>query len=76
MPTVYVQFSDDTETEVISVFGCPQDETTSPNQGEVDDVDPRYIAFITPAITPGITSPVAKLKAFLSANPDVAAILK
>ncbi|WP_420105493.1 hypothetical protein [Herbaspirillum huttiense] len=43
---VYVQFSDDTETEVISVFAGPQDPETFPHQATLDDDDPRYLAFI------------------------------
>lgn len=43
---VYVQFSDATETEVISVFSGPQDPEVFPNQAVLDDDDPRYLAFI------------------------------
>jgi hypothetical protein len=42
---MFVQFSDETEKKIISVFGCLQDENVWPNQGEVDENDPRYIAF-------------------------------
>lgn len=51
MTTVYVQFSDATKTNVISVFGCPQDPSVWPNQGEIDSADARYQAFINPAST-------------------------
>lgn len=44
----YVQFSDASQMAVVSVFGCPQDLTEYPNQGEVPDDDPRYLAFIDP----------------------------
>ncbi|WP_448647201.1 phage tail protein [Pseudomonas mohnii] len=42
---MFVQFSDESQTKVISIFGCPQDEAVWPNQGEVDEDDPRYLAF-------------------------------
>ncbi|KAB0509695.1 tail fiber assembly protein [Pseudomonas moorei] len=44
----YVQFSDSSEVSVVSVFGNPQDPGEYPNQGEVQDDDPRYLAFINP----------------------------
>jgi hypothetical protein len=44
---VYVQFEDSTETKIIGVYGCPQPETT-PNQGEIEDTDPRYLAWLNP----------------------------
>lgn len=46
MATVYVQFSDENETEVIGVFAAPQPEEYFPHQGEIDDTDPRYVAFL------------------------------
>jgi hypothetical protein len=49
--TVYVQFTDSTETTVCSVFSCPQDPTQYPNQAEIDSSDPRYIAFVNPGST-------------------------
>jgi|GEM_PF-1266511 len=48
---VYVQFSDETETTIVSSFGCPQDATTYPNQAMLDSSDQRYQAFINPAST-------------------------
>ena len=41
----YVQFSDEKKTEVISVFGSAQDPDVHPHLGEVEDDDPRYLAF-------------------------------
>lgn len=76
MNTVFVQYADSSQREVVSVFGCQQDPDIYPNQGEVDDDDPRYLAFINPPPAPEIVDPLDKLKAFLTANPDVAAILK
>ena len=48
-----VQFSDSTDSFVISVFGCPQDSKAYPNQGQIDSNDPRYQAFINPTSTVG-----------------------
>ncbi|WP_236189302.1 hypothetical protein [Pseudomonas pharyngis] len=75
MESVFVQFSDSEEAVVLSVFGCPQDPSEYPNQQEISVEDPRYLKFISPPITEPATDPLEKLKAFLAANPDVAAIL-
>lgn len=48
METIHVQFSDDQQITIIASFSCPQDENTYQNLGEVDELDPRYIAFINP----------------------------
>lgn len=45
---MFVQFTDSTETKIRSVFSCPQDPDTYPNQGAVDDTDARYVAFKNP----------------------------
>ncbi|MDR5813305.1 hypothetical protein QCE62_06830 [Caballeronia sp. LZ033] len=42
MTIIYVQFSDETDTEIISQFSCPQDPADWPNQGTVDSSDPRW----------------------------------
>lgn len=42
---MYVQFSKD-KKKVVSVFGSPQDPDLYPNQGEVEESDPRYIEYI------------------------------
>lgn len=52
MTTVYVQFTDATETTVRAVFADPQDATTYPNQAAIDSTDVRYQAFVNPASTP------------------------
>jgi hypothetical protein len=77
--TKYVEFESNDNKIIIGVHGGPQDINDYPNQGVVDDDDPRYLTFLDyvesimrPAI---IENPVDKLKAFLAANPDVAAIL-
>lgn len=44
---VYVQFEDATEARVIGVYGSPQPDTT-PNQGEIEDSDQRYMDFMSP----------------------------
>ncbi len=72
---MFVQFSDSSEAEVVSVFLNPQDKTIYPNQGEIDEDDERYIKFIAAPVEEPPVDPVEKLKKFLSENPDVAAIL-
>lgn len=42
MTTIYVQFSDDTATTIISCFSCPQDPEVWPNQGAVESNDSRW----------------------------------
>ena len=44
----YVQFASPAEETVVAVFAGPQDPDVYPNQGEVEDDDPRYLAFIDP----------------------------
>lgn len=51
MSKVYVQFSDATETTIISSFGCPQDPASFPNQATIDSSDPRYQEFVNPGST-------------------------
>lgn len=52
---VFVQFSDATKQSVVCVFGCAQDSEVYPNQDQIDDDDPRYVAFLAlqAAITDG-----------------------
>lgn len=59
MTTIYVQFSDNSETTVVSVFGNAQDPAVFPNQGEIADTDSRYLAFLHPAPTPAINATAA-----------------
>lgn len=75
MDMIFVQFEDEQQLKVTSVFGNAQDPEVFPNQGMVSDDDPRYLEFISPPPVI-IVDPLDKLKAFLLANPDVAAILK
>jgi hypothetical protein len=44
--TIFVQFSDATKSAITSVFACEQDPDEHPHQGNVDESDPRYLAFI------------------------------
>jgi hypothetical protein len=44
---MYVQFSDNTETVVIAIFGCPQDATVYQNQADIPATDPRYVTFLS-----------------------------
>lgn len=52
MSIIYVQFSDASETAIAAVFGCGQDPDAYPNQGQIEDTDPRYLALLNPARPP------------------------
>lgn len=72
---MFVQFSNDQKTEVVAIFANEQpDKEIYPNQGEIEDDDPRYLTFVNPPRPPE-PDPIDKLKAFLASSPDVAAIL-
>ncbi|NKI68972.1 hypothetical protein GN109_06030 [Collimonas pratensis] len=43
---IYVQFSDKTQTVIVSVFHGPQDPDVYPNQGTVDGSDKRCVTFM------------------------------
>lgn len=50
--TVYVQFADDKESEIIATFGSPQNPDDYQNYAEIDDADPRltdYLKRLDPA---------------------------
>lgn len=51
MTTVYVQFSDPRQERIINAFSSPQDRAVWPNMGEVEDSDPRYVAFLNPGLS-------------------------
>lgn len=73
---VFVQFADENKTEVVGFCANPQPLEVWPFQGEVKTDDPRYLTFISSQeLQSSTTDPVEKLKMFLLANPDVAAIL-
>lgn len=44
---IYVQFFDSKKTSIIAAFAGPQDENDVPNQGEVEEGDARYQAFLS-----------------------------
>lgn len=43
--SIFVQFSDEFSTAIVSIFGCAQDPLIWPNQGVLLTNDPRYAAF-------------------------------
>lgn len=45
MQNVYVQWTDNTATAVLSVFGGAQDKESYPNQAVIASDDPRYETF-------------------------------
>jgi hypothetical protein len=45
---MFVQFTDNTETTICSVFSCAQNEAIYPNQANIAATDARYLAFIAP----------------------------
>lgn len=49
---MHVQFTDETQVRIDTVFAGPQDPAYYPNQGEIEDVDPRYLAFMHPELQP------------------------
>ena len=60
MKTVYVQFSDGTETAISSVFDYAQDESQWKNQGQIPSDDPRYKAFynsLSPLVQQSMITP-------------------
>lgn len=56
----HVQFNDGTKTVIVASFGCPQDPEVFPNQGEVDNDDPRYLAFTGRSAAPQVPFAVTK----------------
>jgi Caudovirales tail fibre assembly protein. len=48
MSIVYVRFTDETHTAINGVFGSPQDPEYWDNLGELEDDDPRYLAYMNP----------------------------
>ena len=55
MQTIYVQFSDESESTVASYFAGPQDPEDHPHQGELAASEPRWASFYNemPAIMKG-----------------------
>lgn len=76
--TQFVQFADSNQATIVAIYGNAQpDEDAHPNQGEVEDDDTRYLAYLKSIIPVSIKDmpPLDKLKAFLAENPDVVGIL-
>lgn len=48
MTMQYVQFSDSTETLIVSWSAGPQDPAIYGNLGQVEEDDPRYLAYLSP----------------------------
>lgn len=46
MSKVIVMFEDDSKAKVIGFMGSPQNPDDYPNMDEVEDDDPRYLAFL------------------------------
>ncbi|WP_427183517.1 hypothetical protein ACL598_16760 [Bordetella bronchialis] len=43
--TIYVQFSDESEQTIISMFSAEQDPSNYPNQATITTSDPRYLTY-------------------------------
>jgi hypothetical protein len=59
---INVSFSDATKQTVNMYFGCPQDETVYPYQGQIETSDPRWKAFydsIIESLRSGLPEPDA-----------------
>jgi hypothetical protein len=54
---IYVQFSDSTDTTIVSVFSSPQSAAAYPNQGTVAATDARYTAYVSALEKAGMPAP-------------------
>lgn len=45
---MFVDFEDETQTKIVSIFSGPQDPELYPYQGVVEDDDQRYLDYINP----------------------------
>lgn len=57
-----VQFSDSTETVIVSSFAVPQDAGAYPNQGQIETSDPRWKTFfdlMNPAVQKYLPTPTS-----------------
>lgn len=43
---MYVQFKDSKKDFIVARFAGPQDDEAYPNQGKVEEDDPRYLDFL------------------------------
>jgi hypothetical protein len=57
---IQVQFKDETKAVIVAAFGCSQDPEVFPNQGEVDNDDPRYLEFTGQSAEPRVPFSVTK----------------
>jgi len=60
MASIFVQFADATEAVVVGSFGCAQDPDVHSDLGEVDEDDPRYLAFLKKADGGAVPAQVTK----------------
>jgi hypothetical protein len=75
MTIAYVQFSDETHTKIVSVFGGPQDPEVYPNQAEIEDTDQRYLDFFNPPIDVTAVNTVRQAELVAAASLVMAPIL-
>lgn len=73
MSSIYVQFADSSEDLVVAIFGCVQDESDYPHQGQVDEDDPRYLAY--QAACPGGPASTAEVIAAKRYQHEVAGVV-
>ncbi len=52
--TIRVQFKDSTEAVIVAAFAGAQDAAEYPNQGDVEETDARYVAFVGRLFGPGV----------------------
>ncbi len=45
MSQIFVQFTNSSDEVILSCFGSPQEGDSWPNQGTVDNSDPRWVVF-------------------------------
>lgn len=64
----FVQFTDDTKTTIRAAFLSKQCDKEYPNQGQVEDDDPRFLAFTEPLL--GATATVTRKRNELLAASD------
>lgn len=62
MTEICIQFSDSTETAIVSYFGSPQDPEVFQNYAQIDTSDTRWKAYFdeqTPEIQANLPQPIA-----------------
>lgn len=60
MKTIFIQWKDADKQEILSVFGCPQDPATYPNQDDIPSDDLRYAEYylaLPPIMQAGLPEP-------------------